>query len=309
MLAAALVAAPSVARAGSAEEDARAALKEGLDAEKAGQLDVACGKYRRALDLIKELGPLKKVKECEVREGKVLAARDKLKELISRWPEPGPELDAFKAELAAVEARVAHLAIDPAPGTPSGTKARVDTRPFDLPLKDVELDPGEHEVLFELPGKPIERATLTLKDGERRTLAAPAPTTEPTDRVPPGVQPPPDGPRSGLSGLGIAGIVIGGLGVGGVIGGAITSPMVLSKKKQFDTCLSDSPGKCGTFADEGNALLRINGALYIAGIGLAAVGGTLLIIDVATMPSSKDEAAKKATLELSPTGAAVTLSF
>ena len=95
----------------SAEASARAAFDRGLAAETAGRDEEACTHFRESLSLQRELGPLLKVKGCDVREGKLVAARRGLRELIGRWVEPGQDLEALKAELTRVEARIAHVTV------------------------------------------------------------------------------------------------------------------------------------------------------------------------------------------------------
>lgn len=289
------------ASAGSAEEEARVVFQEGLDAERSGDTSAACGKFRRALELIHELGPIKKVKECELREGKLVAARDKLKELVAKWPQEDETLVGFRSELKAVEGRIARLDVALDSKTPSTAHARVDTRPIDLPASGLELDPGAHEVVLEVPGAPVVRTPITLAEGERKavTLALP-------EAAPPPPPPKPE-PRTGIGGLGIAGITLGALGVAGLIGGAITSPLVLSKRDEFEACKDAHTASCSGLADEGRSLLVANGALYIGGGVLAALGGTLLVIDLATMSSASDQ--KAAHLKLGPASASLELSF
>jgi len=298
-----LLAAP-VARAGGAEDDARKTFEEGLEAERNGQAS-ACGKFRKALELIREVGPLKKVKECDAREGKLLLAREKLKELISRWPQQDAELDGFKSELLSVEARIAHIDLTLAPGAPPGVQARVDAKPVAIPSTGIELDPGEHEILVEVPGKAITRRALTLGDGETKTLELPA-----NDAVaPPPVAPqrPVESSEGGLGGLGIAGIIVGAVGVGAFVGAGVTGGMVLSKKDEFDACNGNaSCTKLATLEDDGNTLLVANGVLFGLGIAGVGVGATLLVIDLAT--GSSDDPAP-ATVSVGPTGAKLSVRF
>jgi hypothetical protein len=293
-----------VAQAGSAEDEARRAFQEGLTEEQNGRAS-ACGKFRKSLELIREIGPLKKVKECDVRENKLLFAREKLRELVSRWPQQDAELEALKAELSSVEGRIAHLELALRPGAPAGVVARVDAKAVPVPSSDVELDPGEHEVLVDVPGQPMSRSMVTLGDGERKRLEVPAEQKP----APPAAGPSRVQPSGGLSGLGIAGLVIGGVGVAGLIGGAVTGGMVLSKQGEFEDCRDrGAPAGCDAQAigDSGDTLLAVNGALFIAGGVVAALGTTLFIIDVVA-PSS--EPAASARVRVGPAGADLVLRF
>ena len=84
--------------AGTAEEEARKSFEQGLALE-ATQPAEACKSFRKSLEFTRELGPLTKVKECDVREGRLLEGREKLRELTTRLPAEDPELPALKAEL------------------------------------------------------------------------------------------------------------------------------------------------------------------------------------------------------------------
>ena len=65
--------------------------------------------------------------------------------------------------------------------------------------------------------------------------------------------------------------------------------------------------ECIELADSGNTLLTVNGALFIGGGALAAVGATLLIIDLTS--GSAEEPPASATLRIGPSGAAFKLAF
>jgi hypothetical protein len=307
-----LVAAPLV-HAGGAEDEARRTFEEGLEAERNGQAS-ACGKFRKALELIREVGPLKKVKECDVRDGKLLLARAKLEELIARWPVQDAELEGFKTELAAVRGRIAHVDLALAAGAPPGTKARIDSKPVDVPATSVELDPGEHEILVEVPSKPIERTTVTLGDGENKSLTIPLAEPRSTEGPTPPT-PHPAEAKGGLGGLGIAGIVIAGVGVGAFVGAGVTGGLVLSKSDEFDACKKTSCPDLQALKSDGDTLLIANGVLFGVGIAGVGLGATLLVIDLATGPSDESSqsglrpAPSAARLRVRPTGADFTVSF
>ncbi|MBK6517073.1 MAG: hypothetical protein IPM79_20525 [Polyangiaceae bacterium] len=292
---------PSLALAGTAEEEARKAFEEGLAEEQKG-LPTACAKFRRSLELTRELGPLVKSKECDVREGKILAAIAKLDEAIPRWPEADAELAALKTERGALEARVARLSLSLRPGAPEGVTARVDAKLIALPSSDLRLDPGDHELLVEVPGRALERVVVTLKDGERREVSLPPPSSA-ASRAGSG--------SGGVRALGIAGLVIGGVGIAGLIGGAVTGGMILDKQSAFEACRDGgTPAGCDVLAlkQSGEELLPVNGALLIGGAALAVVGGTLLIVDLVTAPASEpQQPAAQLGLELGGGGGRVVL--
>jgi hypothetical protein len=295
------------ARAGGAEDEARKLFEEGSAAEKRGQAAEACAKFRQSLGLVREVGPLLKAKDCDLREGKLVSAEASLRELIARWPEPGPELEALKTELATVEKRVPRLTLKLRDGAP-GVSVRLDGAAVDFPADGRAVDPGKHELSIEVPDRPIERIVIELADGERKTIELPS-------RAPDPVKPPPPPPEasSGLGALGIVGIVVGALGVGGFVGAGVTGKLVLDKHDEFESarCSPDqtppaAPG-CAALAEEGDTLLVANGVLWGVGIAGVAVGATLLIVDL--VGSSNEPTAPNATLGARPGYVELTVRF
>ncbi len=211
--------------AGSAEDEARRSFEEGLALEST-QPDEACKSFRKSLDLTRELGPLAKVKECDLRQGKILEAREKLRELTGRLRPDDPDLAALTQELSEVEARVARIEIALPPEVTVSVRVTLDTTPVTVP-STVEVNPGAHELVVETEGKPVERSTITLGDGEARKVQVPS---EASLRASAPMIP----PEGNLTGLGIAGVVVGSVGVAGLIGGAITGGMLLSSQSEFE---------------------------------------------------------------------------
>jgi hypothetical protein len=271
------------ASAGGAEEDARKLFEQGIAAEQAGQLADSCAKFRQSLALVREVGPLSKVKDCDVREGKLVLGEATLRELIARWPQPGPELDALNKDLAALQKRIPQLTIRLRKGAPADISVRLDGRPVDFPAESRAVDPGAHEIIVDVPGQPAERVRFDLTDGEQKTVELPSGAA-----VDPKPLPPPPRESEGLGALGIAGIVVGIVGVGGFIGAGVTGGLVLDKRDAFEAghCGPDDnlPGAaaCDAIASDGDTLLVANGVLWGVGIAGVAVGATLLIVDLAT---------------------------
>jgi hypothetical protein len=109
--------------------------------------------------------------------------------------------------------------------------------------------------------------------------------------------------------------VIGSVGVAGLIGGAVTGGVALSDEAEFKQCRDEGvPAGCDAVAlsQARETLLTANAALFIAGGALAAIGATLVIVDVAMGPS--DESAPggspaRASFRLGPSWAAFQLAF
>lgn len=297
------LAAPGGASAGTAEEEARKSFEEGLALE-ATQPAEACKSFRRSLEFTRELGPLTKVKECDAREGRLLEAREKLRELTTRLQADDPELPALKAELVQIEGRIAHIDVAVRAHLASKPRVTLDAKPLTVPAR-VEVDPGTHEIVVETEGRPVERTTLSLGEGEAKLLQVPS-----ENALQPRPGPAPAPASEGLSGLGIAGLAIGSVGVAGLIGGAITGGVVLSSKSEFDQCRdSGTPSGCDARAlsESGGTLLTVNGALFIGGGALAAVGATLLIVDLTSGPSNEQPV--RSAFRVGPGSAAFELGF
>jgi hypothetical protein len=292
-----------VAAAGTAEEEARKNFVEGLALE-ATQPAEACKAFRKALEFTRELGPLTKVKECDVRDGRLLEAREKLTELTARLPPEDPELPALQAELVSIEARIARVEITLRPKVTAVVRVMLDGASVAVP-STVAVNPGSHELVVETEGRPVERTTLTLGDGEATQLLIPS---EAALRPLPGPTLPP--PEEGLTALGFVGIAVGSVGVAGLIGGAVTGGILLSDESEFTRCRDDGePAGCDAeaLAQSAESLLTVNGALFIAGGALAAIGATLVVVDLAMGPS--DEPPPRAALRVGPSSASFQLAF
>ncbi len=259
------------ALAQSPEQNAREAFESGLAAESAGDGKRACELYRKSLQLLRELGPLRKSTNCDMNEGRLIAARAALDELIARWPRTGAELDDLKRERAAVAARIPKLTLEARAG--STVTVRVDGTTVTVP-STIELDPGAHDVSVEEAGQPPKSIGVRLEEGQRTSLTVPETSSTSASS---------DDPSGGPSGILVGGIV--GLGVGGLalIGAGITGGLVIAKDADHEACVKESD--CASLADEGNALLDANTALWITGLVAAGVGATLLIVEAVSGPS------------------------
>ncbi len=266
------------------EEGARQAFEKGLADEAAGRGAEACESFRRSLSLVRELGPLRKSTDCDIKDGRLIAARSALDELISRWPRAGAELEALKQERASVGARIAKLTLTLQPGAVA--TVRVDGKSVPLP-STTELDPGEHEIAVDEASKPVNRIAVHLKEGQVRTLTLPEEPVAPVET-----------PSAGPSGLLIGGIIGVSLGGLGLIGAGVTGGLVLAKDADHEAC---DPTTCAELAEEGDTLLSANTALWIVGLATGAVGATLLIVEAAS--------GSVAEVTVGPASASFTLRF
>jgi hypothetical protein len=173
----------------------------------------------------------------------------------------------------------------------------------------VPLDPGQHELEFSYPGAPPIRQTILVREGEKSrrvdiSFAAAAPVAS-------AVPQPPASSAGALGGLAIGGFVTAGLGLGAL---AAFAGIGITGQAEFDelyeTCGAGAPAPDTSTCtdaqiDPVQTKLTIADAMLGVGVGLVAIGVTLVVIDVAT--DAPNETA--ATLEIGPTSARAVVRF
>jgi hypothetical protein len=175
-------------------------------------------------------------------------------------------------------------------------RVEVDGNAVTLPVTDLEVDPGTHEILVESDDRRVSRSHVTMDAGERRTVdVGETRSAPPADAA---------GRGGGLSGLGVAGLIVGGIGVGGFVGAAVTGVMALDKRDELDACDAARRTDCAGIADAGNTLLIVNGVLWGVGIAGVGAGGTLLIVDLVA-----DDGAEQITARVGPTWLGLEVRF
>lgn len=307
MLAAAITTCGDALAEETAESRARELFSQGLDLEERGDPSGACRLFRESLELVRERGPLRRVKDCDVREGKLISARARVRELIERAPADDPQRATLSEELAALEARIAHLTLTSSGKPPS--RLEIDGAPTPWPVTDLEIDPGSHELSAESEGR-VRRSEVVLGDGERKSVelsVAPAVGQRPD---PPPIERPVE---ARLTGLGIGGIVVGAAGVLGFAGAIVTGVMALDTRAELDACATTSTD-CTTVATKGDRLLVANGILWGIGIVGAGLGTVLLAVDLTRgrpkqPPSAAPSTAPSARVEVRGAGADLRVVF
>ncbi len=168
-------------------------------------------------------------------------------------------------------------------------------------------------VPFEFEVAPGETKRLPVSLGPAITAAPEAQEvdTAPLVSVKPirNVEPQPGG---GSHPLLIAGIATGGVGALGLVGFAITGGMILSA--DADAAAACPPREVCSQAgidavERGSALLLPNNVLLGVGLGLVAVGGALIVIDLATAEEGAPSPSVAVLTGWSSVGAVVNLPF
>lgn len=161
--------------------------------------------------------------------------------------------------------------------------------------KAVEVDPGEHTVLFEAEGLPPHEEKLLFREGEKArivvaTLAkkeAPKPKPKPKPRA--------------AAGPSTATWIVGGIGAAALAGAGVVGFVALQERSS----LYDSCGKAVTCSqDEVDSVYRLYNVSYVA----AGIGGALLATSaVMYFTTSKPATEERSSVTLSPWPGGATL--
>ena len=186
-------------------------------------------------------------------------------------------LDSSQSAIDELRARVPTVRLDHAPGDPHGLTLRLDGAPVSLDsiLHGVRVDPGQHSLRAEAPGKaPLELAFSVIEGSDRpvafdhdlESIPSPAPpVSAPPPRAAPAVAkaaPPPENGGSWRATAGWVGIGLGAVALGAGVystvryqqnNSAFDDPTVARYAKSVSgqyssTCDAVAGGKLGTNA-------------------------------------------------------------
>lgn len=284
-------------------------FREGREALRRNELDLACSKFRESYQLERALGPLLNHARCEENRGKLVSARELWREAVQK-SEAGSEPRKVAEEHArALEAAVPRVTIRLAPGTPADTRVEIDGVQVSLADAPALVDPGPHVIVGRY-GAQEDRKPLSAERGgsyqlEIRINAVSGP-------LPPGGVAPvrqPEGPSAGW----IAGWVVGGVGVLSLGGFAATGGIILSQSGDWSDAGCDQPGRDEAACEEIKAspgLFAANGVTL--GVGLAALGtGIILLVTHSSGGTASPERAARIQLAPGPgeLGSSLAVSF
>ncbi len=222
---------------------------------------------------------------------------------------PGPVRDDCGqrlTEVRAVTPTIVFVVKDDADQDLSDVHVTLDDQPLADKLDGtaIAIDPGQHRLVFESPGKAREERALVIREGEKDRherivlVAAQAPTT-PVASVPestpvqPSEAPPSDGKSQRIASLAVGGVGVAGVIVGGIFG--IVSKSTWNKAKTECTAGGGSlPDHCmgpsgPSDSDSAHTQAAVSTVAFIAGGALVATGVVLYLT------------APKAGLTVSPT--------
>lgn len=235
--------------------------------------------FKRAYEITGALGALRNLAYTEKGLGLVASAARDFREVARRAPlDPKPErhvwADFARKEVEALDPRIPHLTIKLPERVPN-TKITLDGNALPEAAwgTAIDVDPGEHSVHAEAPGRLPFEATVRLAEKQNKSVSVDLVVdTKPVEKAPSKVPPLVVG-AVGLVGVGV------GLGLG-----------YASMKKRDSSC--DAQKLCDPQGlDSGRSLA--NASTVVTGIGAALlVGG---IVWYALTPSGNKDEAKTGT--------------
>lgn len=278
-----------------AQESADKLFDEGRDLMTKGRASEACPKFEKSQELDPGRGTLINLAACYEAVGKLVKALSTYQEVAKEAGPAGdkPRLQVSNERIAALQARIPHLAID------VGTAPREDgfavTVAGELvpPAQygDVLVDPGHLEVTALAPGYDRYQTTIDTADGMHDRVTIP-PLVKPkvaTVIVPETTIVEHERHRDRTRTI----IALGAGGVGLVaFGGSIA--LSLSAKKSYDNALkndcNDDASMCNQAGLTATQSARSKGnlATIIGGVGLAAIaGGVVLYFTAPTVETQR----------------------
>lgn len=272
-----VIAAPVPAAAQGRDPAAAEALfRQGRALSDAGDIAGACAKFRESDRLDPAIGTTFNIADCEERLGHLATAWTLFDEVAQRLPDSDKRHAVAGSRAAALEPRLPKLTIQLVSAAPAGTRVTRDGVELGAASLGTALpvDPGEHGVVVEAPGRAPRSFRLLISERERRTLEV---SVGPESAAPPGDRAkgsPAPAPNRTL------GYVLTGVGAVGLVAGGVAGVLVLHEKKVVsDHC--DANKRCD---DTGMAATRAGktlGAVTTVGLVTGAIGlgaGTYLLL-------------------------------
>jgi len=178
----AIIMVPIVAGRGYAQSSDSSAIAEQLfnqarDLVKANQWAEACPKFEASLHYDPVLGTRLNLAACYEHIGKLATAWGIYRESIELAKKAGDvkRRDYAQKQAAALEPRLPKLSISVPAKLPAGFIVKRDATLVDTGALGVALyiDPGSHEIIASAPGFEAFKQTVTVVEGNARTLAIP----------------------------------------------------------------------------------------------------------------------------------------
>lgn len=304
-----LLLAPHVAMAGDPAA-ADALFKRAVPELEAGHFDAACPMLEESHRLDPKVGTLFTLAECHAQWGKIASAlveyRSYMRQVDEMAPEKrdkhNPRYERAKARAAEIEPLVPELLLVLPADAPTGTKVSRNGNEVSRPSLGLSLpvDPGEHEIVVEVPGREAVKRTVRIEKGEKTRVTLVLPAAKPAStgdgrgsEGPASVenqeQKPPKA-SGGKTGIYVA----GGIGLAAIAAGAITGGLAMSKTSFIEEhcpnkkCL-DKEGKATVNSAQTLAMVSTIGF----GVGIAGVATATILALASGGSDEKKERAPK----------------
>jgi len=300
-------AAPDAALAGNARE----LFQEGRAAMTAGDVQLACSKFRQSLSLKDTAGTLLNLALCEDKLGNLVRAWELLQEVLGRLEAGDARRDIAQEALSALMGRLALVTLELQAGAPDGSvahRATGEALPFGRPLAFV---PGESEIQVDAPGFESRTYPLELEAGvpldllvtagprliEATPTVAPAvassPAVAPTKPTPPRPAPLRGEADAEPARSDVASVTALAVGALGLAVSAIAGVVVLRARETVDReCQAIGNGKLGCTdkglraGERGRRYLTIGDAAFGVGVAGCVTGGYLWLAGPDNTPTA-----------------------
>jgi hypothetical protein len=293
---------------------AEALFNRGMARMEAGDFENGCPAIGESYRLDPRPGTLFTLAECEAKRGHIATAYVRYGDYLSLLETLPPDKKArqqqqgrdkaARAERAALGPQVPELTVVVGPGLPRGAVVKRDDVVLAEPSLGVglPLDPGDHVVTLEVPGKPPVARKVHVAPGDKTRVVldeeasppppvvapqsppagaplAPAAAPAATPRPPPAPPSPPPAPRTGPGAQRVAGYALGAVGLAGLGAGAVLGGLAAARKGSAGCGVGGKPDACADFGaiQSARALGNASTAGVVAGGVLAAAGVVLVV--------------------------------
>lgn len=182
-------------------DTAQELFDRGVAALEAGNFADACPAIAQSLALDPLPGTLFTLAECEAKGGHLATARARYDEYlvvyqklsVAKRLRQGDREQVARAQKDALAARVPMLTLILPVSAPPGTVVARDmeTVPVAMLGVPVAVNPGDHKVSVQLPGRPSTEMVVSLSEGQKKDVALELPGNEPVSSVVPPLAPAP----------------------------------------------------------------------------------------------------------------------
>jgi hypothetical protein len=294
-------AAPAMAQDVAAAE---ALFNKGIADMDAGRYDTACPALAESQRLDPRPGTAFTQAECNNKWGKIATAvalyEDYQRALASQPPavkaKHADRLKIARAQIDKLRPTVPSLTLTLPASAPRDARVRRDGTELSAAALGVALpvDPGEHVVIVDAPGRRPSEQRFTLERGQQKTVELTlggAASGEPTPPAGTKTAPPPadtPAPRNGQAQR-VAGFAVGGVGGALLLVGGITGGLTLAKKGTINAhCNGTSCDHDGKVAADSARTTGLVSTIGFAAGGAALVTGVVLLL---TAPKKTEDKA------------------